>query len=145
MATPLQLEVLTPRRRLIQTEAEQVTLPGQVGELGVLPQHIPLVTMLNSGVLSYSTNQQRHHLAVQGGYAQVEADQVIVLVEQAEAAEDIDLSAAQESERDAQEHLKQLISAPPEDGDYDAQQRRVSQYETQLMWALARQQVGNLK
>ena len=79
----LQLEVLTPGRILLETEVDHVVLPGSMGEMGILPQHIPVVTMLNGGVLSYFVEQKQSYLAVQGGYAQVDNNRVTVLVERA--------------------------------------------------------------
>ena len=83
----LQLEVLTPGRILLETEADHVVLPGSMGEMGILPQHIPVVTMLNGGVLIYFVEQKQSYLAVQGGYAQVDNNRVTVLVERAAFAE----------------------------------------------------------
>ena len=58
----LQLEVLTPGRILLETEVDHVVLPGSMGEMGILPQHIPVVTMLNGGVLSYFVEQKQSYL-----------------------------------------------------------------------------------
>ena len=142
----LQLEVLTPRRRLLETEADQVTLPGELGEMSILPQHIPLVTMLGSGVLAYQKDSRPHYIAVQSGYAQVEADQITVLVEHAALAEEIDLAVAEQDAKEASEHLKQLLSkSKAHDPDAEAQQQRASAYEAQLLWAITRQMASRYK
>ena len=111
----LQLEVLTSGRILLETEADHVVLPGSMGEMGILPQHIPVVTMLNGGVLSYFVGQKQSYLAVQGGYAQVDNNRVTVLVERATEEE------------------------------YEVERKRAAAYEAQLLWAIARQSASQHK
>ena len=144
----LQLEVLTPVRILLETEADHVVLPGSMGEMGILPQHIPVVTMLNGGVLSYFVGQKQSYLAVQGGYAQVDNNRVTVLVERAAFAEEIDVVVAEQDEKDAAEHLKQLLSRPSSrasEEDEEVERKRAAAYEAQLLWAIARQSASQHK
>ena len=79
MANQLNLEVVTPTQMLISTKADSVILPGTVGELGILPSHIPLLTTLKAGSVVYHLNGQPHTVALSSGYAQVENDRITVL------------------------------------------------------------------
>ncbi len=94
MPDRLHLDVVTPTRRLLTEEVDDVRLPGALGELGVLPGHTPLLTSLGTGVLTYSKGQQQQRLAVQGGFAEVLPDRVTVLARIAELPEAIDPGAA---------------------------------------------------
>ena len=134
----MQLEVVTPSRKMLEVAVESVTLPGSEGELGVLPEHIPLVTTLHTGVLSYSSNGETRVLAVHWGYVQVEAGRVSVLVELAESADEIDVDRARSAETRARETLSG-ISVSGEN--WEAEQQRLTKYEAKFKRALVRQQV----
>ena len=139
MPETMQLEVVTPSRKVLEVAVESVTLPGSEGELGILPEHIPLVTTLDTGVLSYSSKGETRALAVHWGYAQVEADRVSVLAELVENAHEIDVDRAQQAETRARETLSSLSVS----GDnWEAEQQRLSKYEAKFKRALVRQQVS---
>ena len=107
MADKLSLEVVTPFRTVLIEDVDSVTLPGIEGELGILPEHVPLLTTLDTGIMSYvngSGNAQA--IAVHWGYAQVDGNNVRVLAELAETADEIDLPRAQEAEKKAKELLQ---------------------------------------
>jgi len=133
MADQLKLEILTPRERVIAAETPWVTLPGTMGEMGVLPEHIPLVTTLNSGILAYEENGQRKRAAIHYGYAQVQGDQVTVLTEMVELDEMIDLDRARDAERRAREALQNLI------GKQEESETRAVKHEAKLTRSLVRQ------
>lgn len=137
MAEQLQLEIVTPERMMLETSAEWVTVPGSEGELGILPEHVPLVTSLDSGVLQFSSEGAVKRVAVHYGYAQVQGTTVTVLAQMAEDAEGIDLGRAQEAERRAREKLAELIDTQNEE------ENRVKKYEAKLKRALVRQSLGN--
>jgi F-type H+-transporting ATPase subunit epsilon len=101
MADRLELDIVTPERRVLQAQAAEVTAPGTVGEFGVLPGHVPFVTSLKAGVLAYRDAEggPAHAFAVGSGLVEIAEDKVTVLVDRCEAAEDIDRAAA-EAERD---------------------------------------------
>ena len=104
--------------------------------------------MLNGGVLSYFVEQKQSYLAVQGGYAQVDNNRVTVLVERAAFAEEIDLVVAEQDEKDAAEHLKQLLSkssSRASEEEYEVERKRTAAYEAQLIWAIARQSASQHK
>jgi len=90
----MQLRVVTPMGAKIETTASQVTVPGELGDMGILPGHRALLSGLGIGVLSYSSEGTTAHLAVNGGYVEVDDDGVIVVTETAETPEEIDVDRA---------------------------------------------------
>ena len=94
MADKLQLEVVTPQRRVVAESVDAVTVPGLGGELGILPGHTPLISQLQTGVLSFSQGGGAHQLHVSGGFVEVKDDRVSVLAEVAERPEEIDAARA---------------------------------------------------
>src|SRR5882762_7436424 len=94
MADKIQLEVVTPERRVLTEPVDMVTVPGLDGELGILPGHTPLISQLQTGVLSYSQSGGNFQLHVSGGFVEVDADRVTVLAEIAERPEEIDAAKA---------------------------------------------------
>ena len=114
MAEKLKLEMVTPYKRVLSEEVDEVTAPGSIGELGLLPGHTPLLTNLKIGELSYRKGGQNFHVAVNWGYLEVENDTVTVLVETAEPADQIDLERAKAALGRAEEALKKLT---PEEKD----------------------------
>jgi F-type H+-transporting ATPase subunit epsilon len=103
----IELIVVTPERQLLQETVVTVTIPGQQGELGILPGHAPLMTELGIGALSYRAAEvsQPVSIAVIRGFAEVLPDRVTVLAETAERAEEIDLQRAQLAKARAEKHL----------------------------------------
>ena len=112
MPPQIQLEVVTPARRVLSALVDSVEIPGKDGYLGILPGHAPLITELGIGVLSYVESGQTRYLTVIEGFAEVLADRVIVLAEGSERSEEIDRARAEEAAKRAQERLTK--SANPE-------------------------------
>jgi len=110
MAEKLRLELVTPYKRVLSEEDDEVTAPGLVGEFGVLPGHTPLLTTLRIGELTYKQGNRTFHVAVNWGYVEVEENVVTVLVETAEPADQIDVERAKAALGRAQEALKGLTS-----------------------------------
>src|SRR5882672_6838296 len=106
MPEKIQLEVVTPERRVLDESVEMVTVPGLGGELGILPGHTPLISRLQTGVLSYVQDGQTQQLHVSGGFVEVNDDRVSVLAEIAERPEEIDAARA----RQARERLEKSLS-----------------------------------
>src|SRR5207237_6468854 len=90
MADQLQLEIVTPERRVLSESVNAVTVPGRGGEMGILPGHAPLISELQTGVLSYNEDGTVFQLHVSGGFVEVNNDRVAVLAEIAERPEEID-------------------------------------------------------
>jgi F-type H+-transporting ATPase subunit epsilon len=101
----LQVELVTAEGRVLSQEADFVVAPGIDGELGVLPQHIPLLTPLATGEVLVRNDGHDEHLYISGGFLEVLPDRVVILADAAERAEDIDEARAEEARRRAQELL----------------------------------------
>src|SRR5574337_823170 len=106
MADTIQLEIVTPERRVVQDTVMEVQIPGKNGYLGILPGHAPLITELDVGEISYRRGQKTHYLAVAWGFAEVLPDRVIILAETAERAEEIDVDRARQAAEKAEKHLR---------------------------------------
>ena len=102
----LQLTVVTPERRVLESEADEIELPGARGYLGILPGHAPLITLLGTGVLTVRKGGSATALAVSSGLAEVSADHVSVLADSAEAASEIDAATAERDRAKAEEEMK---------------------------------------
>ncbi len=108
MSGAIQLEVVTPDRRVLEVEADEVVLPGEEGYLGVRPGHTPLLTALTIGEFCYVQGGTRHYAAVRGGFAEVLPDRVSVLTEAAEMSSEIDVSRAEDSHTQAEKILQEV-------------------------------------
>ena len=93
----ISLKVLAPNQNVFEGEAEEVILPSTTGQLGVLPGHISLVTAIDVGVLRLRTNSKWSSIALMGGFAEIESDEVTVLVNSAEIGSQINLEDAEEA------------------------------------------------
>ena len=114
MAEKLKLEMVTPYKRVLSVEVDEVTAPGAVGEFGVLPDHTSLLTTLKVGELTYKQGNETFHVAVNWGYVEVEDNVMTVLVETAEPADQIDLERAKAALARAEEALKKLTDEDKE-------------------------------
>jgi F-type H+-transporting ATPase subunit epsilon len=132
MAEKLKVELMTPYRKVISEEVDMITATGTLGEFGVLPGHAPFLTSLNIGELSYSKDGNTFYVALNWGYLEVENDEVTILVETAERADEIDLERAKTALGRAEEALKKLTR---EDKDF-------VQYQSALERAIIRMQVA---
>lgn len=132
MAELLKLELVTPHRKVVSEEVDEITATGTLGEFGVLPGHTPFLTSLKIGELSYKKGGALYHLAVNAGYLEVVNDMVTVLVDSSERAEEIDLERAKRAQARAEEALKRVSQ---EDKEY-------KEMEAALQRALIRMQVA---
>jgi F-type H+-transporting ATPase subunit epsilon len=130
----LNLEIVTPQRILLSTEAEYVTIPGEIGELGILPGHIPLLTNLQSGILSYKTGSGEEKVAVHSGYAEVSRDKITILAKTAELKADIDLERSKAALQSAEKELEEALK------DVDQLEKAV-ELQQKIKRAITRQQV----
>lgn len=94
MAEKIQLDVVTPERRVLAEPVDMVTVPGLGGEMGILPGHTPLISQLQTGVLTYVQEGKSSQLHVSGGFVEVRDDHVSVLADVAELPEEIDAARA---------------------------------------------------
>lgn len=103
MAGKLNFEITTPERVVFSAAIDEVVLPTPQGEIGILPNHIPLVSLLSAGELRIKKGGETTYMAVSGGFIEVRPDKVVVLADTAEHAEDIDEKRAEEARKRAQE------------------------------------------
>jgi F-type H+-transporting ATPase subunit epsilon len=103
---PLLLEIVTPERLAYSDTVDSVQLPGVEGELGVLPHHTPLVSMLGLGELRIRKDGEVETFAIAGGFLQVRPDKVVVMAEMADLAAEIDLEKAEEARKEAERALE---------------------------------------
>jgi F-type H+-transporting ATPase subunit epsilon len=125
----LRLEIVTPTGRAGQGAADEVTAPGVLGEFGVLPGHVPFLSALKAGVLTWRDGGHRHTLAVDKGYLEVgDVDKVVIMVEKAATPDSIDVEEARQAIARHSEALKV--------GGMDPAQTEITRL--QLAWAQAR-------
>jgi F-type H+-transporting ATPase subunit epsilon len=104
----MHLVVVTPRGSKVDTDVAMVTVPGEIGELGILPGHRPLITSLAIGMLSYAEGGKTHHLATNEGFMEVHDDEVVVVTESAEEPDEIDAERARRSLDEADTALRDI-------------------------------------
>jgi F-type H+-transporting ATPase subunit epsilon len=105
MADTFKLEIVTPEKRVVDTAAEEVQIPGKNGYLGVLPGHAPLITELAVGEITYRENATEQKLAVAWGFAEVLPNKVTILAETAERPSEIDVERARKAKERAEQRL----------------------------------------
>jgi F-type H+-transporting ATPase subunit epsilon len=113
----LKLEVVTPERRVVDTEAEIVTIPTASGEAGILANHAPLISALKPGLLSYAVkgSTEKEKLAIATGFVEVSGNQVSVLTDLAESADEIDADRAKADRDEAEKELAANATAPDDE------------------------------
>jgi F-type H+-transporting ATPase subunit epsilon len=102
----IKLDIVTAERVVYSEEVDEVIAPGAEGQLGILPHHAPLMTILTAGELVVRKGGAEDSLAISGGFLEVRPDRVIVLADQAERAEEIDESRAEAAKQRAEERLR---------------------------------------
>ena len=105
MADTFQLEIVTPEKKVVDTAAEEIQIPGKNGYLGVLPNHAPLITELTVSEITYHAKSKENTLAVAWGIAEVLPDKVTILAETAERPAEIDVERARKAKQRAEERL----------------------------------------
>ena len=109
MAT-IKLEIVTPEAKTFSDDVDMVTLTGTEGEMGILPQHMPLMTQLVAGEITARKGTENIFLAVGDGYVQVTGDRVAILTDMAIKASDIDEAKAEEARQRAEARLAEKIT-----------------------------------
>ena len=104
----ISLKVLAPNQNVFEGEAEEVILPSTTGQLGVLPGHISLVTAIDIGVLRLRSNSKWTSIALMGGFAEIESNEVTVLVNSAEIGSEINSKSAEEQLITAKQELSKF-------------------------------------
>jgi F-type H+-transporting ATPase subunit epsilon len=133
MAT-LRLEIITAERQVFSDDVNTVVVPGVDGELGVLPHHAPLITMIRPGEVLVRKDGEETYLFVSGGFLEVRPDKIIILADACERYDEIDIERAEAAKRRAEEGLK---THPPE--------LDVTQAQAALLRAIVRLKVAERK
>src|ERR1700730_775215 len=116
MAERIHLEVVTPERKVFEAEVERVEVPGLDGELGILPGHTELVSLLKpAGLLTYHIGNETGEMAVSDGLVEVSANRVTVLANKATRPEDIDLARALQVKEGAERSFERALADPDAD------------------------------
>ncbi|PIR94431.1 ATP synthase F1 subunit epsilon [Candidatus Falkowbacteria bacterium CG10_big_fil_rev_8_21_14_0_10_39_11] len=103
----INFKIATPEKVVFKEQVDQITLPTMQGEITILPNHIPLIAVLQPGELKIVIGQEEKMLSVSGGFIEVLADKVVVLADTAERAEDLDVERAEAARKRAEEALSQ--------------------------------------
>ncbi len=106
----LTVRVIAPDKTVWDSTAEEVVLPSTTGQLGILSGHAPLLTALDTGVMRVRPGKEWVAIALMGGFAEVEADEVTILVNGAERGDKIDLDAARTAYNEAEARMNQVQS-----------------------------------
>jgi len=106
----LRLEVVTPSRLVVSDQVTEVVVPGSEGYFGVLPDHVPFMTTLKPGRLTYWKGKEERWVAVSRGYAEVQGNRVRILADAAEEADEIDVGRADKARERAQRRLQEWAS-----------------------------------
>jgi F-type H+-transporting ATPase subunit epsilon len=107
---PLHLEIVTAERLVLSDDVDQVNAPTKDGRVGILPRHMPLITVLTEGELSIIKNGVRTEFAVFGGFMEVLPDRVTILADSCDRSDEIDLDRAEEARQRAEERIAQRKS-----------------------------------
>ncbi|HEX9609292.1 MAG TPA: F0F1 ATP synthase subunit epsilon [Candidatus Limnocylindria bacterium] len=108
---PLQLEIVSPERRVYDAEVDMVVVPGINGQLGILPHHTPLISSLGVGELRIKKGGSEESMLISGGFVEVRPDKVVVMADLAEHSDEIDEARAVEARKQAQQQLEQATDS----------------------------------
>jgi F-type H+-transporting ATPase subunit epsilon len=112
----MHVQIVTPQGAKVEADVSQLTAPGEAGDLGLLPGHRPLLTSLGVGTLSYTrVGGSTQYLAVNGGYLEIDRDDIIVITETAEAPDEIDVARAKRALDRARAELREVDLGRPEE------------------------------
>ena len=120
----IQLDVVTTERSVCCQLVDAVIAPGIEGQLGILPHHAPLMTILQAGELVFRRGNEEEVMVISGGFLEVRPDRVIILADSAERAEEIDLERAEAARKRAEERLRERQAGGIDDLRAEASLRR---------------------
>lgn len=134
MAKPFHLVIVTPEKTVVDEEVSYMAAPGILGEFGVLPGHLPLLTALVPGKVTYQVGDDRKYAFISGGFAEVAGNEISIMTESGELLEDIDVDRAQK----AYERAHARLAAPDAGTD-------IARAEAALKRAMQRLHIASLK
>ncbi len=136
---PIRCEIVSQDRTVFEGDVDIIVAPGFDGEMGILPHHSPVLTVLKTGVLKIRKDSQEQFFAISGGFMEVQPDLVTVLADAAEMADEIDVSRAEEARRRAEESL---TLAPEHSPAYEAAEAALRRSALRLNVARRRRESG---
>lgn len=107
---PITFSLISQDKTVTEAEVDEVLIPTQTGQIGVLPGHVDLVTLLATGEITVKSHGKNDYFAVFGGVAEINSKEVVILADRAERVTDIDLAAAEEAQRKAAMMVKEAKS-----------------------------------
>jgi F-type H+-transporting ATPase subunit epsilon len=132
----IKLEIVTPEKKVFDETVDSVTVPTATGEVGILPNHAPLISALKSGILSFANKGASEKMVVSGGFVEVSANKVSVLTDVAERAGEIDVEAARLELGEAQKALGGTFSGTEEE--FEAEKERLERAQARLALSAGR-------
>ena len=130
---PIQCDIITQERIVFSGQVDSVNLPGAEGRMGVLPNHSPLLTTLDFGEVYVRREGAEEYFAIGGGFVEIQPDDVTILADSAEQANEIDLDRAERARREAEEVMRTGVKDDPD---------RIAAVRASLLRAQARVDVG---
>ena len=128
----IRLEIVTPEKKALDDTVEMVTIPTASGEIGILPNHAPLISALQAGILSYTKGGTTTKLVVSGGFAEVGVNTVSILADIAESAAQINLENAKLEKSEAEKILSTWSGA---EEDLEIEKEKLGRAEARLQLA----------
>ena len=113
---PLDVEIVTPDRIILQAQVDELNLPSEWGYIGILPGHTPLLTILGQGELMYRQHTSQRYMTIFWGFMEVNDNKVTILAEVAEPSTEIDRARAESARDRAEDRLRRMHD---EDVDFD--------------------------
>ena len=110
MADTMKLEIVTPEDRIYSDDVNMVTLPGKEGQMGIFPNHVPLMTQVAAGEILAQKGSEQQYLAVGEGFVQITPDKISVLTDMAVTEDNIDEAKAEEAKKQAEARLQEKLS-----------------------------------
>ena len=101
----IRIDIVTAERLVFSQDADIVIVPGIEGEMGILPHHAPIMTMIKPGEVLIRKGTEEYSLAVSGGFLEVKPDHITILADAAERADEIDIARAEAAKKRAEERL----------------------------------------
>jgi len=128
----LNLEIVTPERKVFDETVDAVTIPTANGEIGILPNHAPLISTLKPGILTYSNRGASERMVVSGGFVEVSENKVSILADIAERADEVNTEAAR-AEREASEKILSGWSGTEDEFEVEKERLEKAQARLQLV------------
>jgi len=111
---PIRVEIVSQDRMVFEGDADIVIVPGEQGEMGILPNHAPLLSTMQFGILKVRLQEEEEDFAISGGIIEIQPDIITVLADSAENVEEIDVARAEAAKHRVEEYLEK---GPPPDTD----------------------------